>query len=120
MPPSNKITCPECVSTDVKVIDSRCSPEGSYRRRRKCNACGHRWSTYEITQEDWAKFKAINDKTGDFIYQFICDTNNTKNKEDISLAHIFIVLKMLVEKGIILIDDYQKELKKLMRKEKHG
>lgn len=40
--------CPKCSATDDRVIDSRSVRGGSaIRRRRVCNACGHRFTTYE-------------------------------------------------------------------------
>lgn len=40
--------CPKCGCQDDKVIDSRASREGAtIRRRRECNACGFRFTTYE-------------------------------------------------------------------------
>lgn len=40
--------CPQCPRTDSKVIDSRFSKEGAIiRRRRECEGCGKRFTTYE-------------------------------------------------------------------------
>lgn len=40
--------CPYCNNTDTKVIDSRPSDEGaSIRRRRSCDQCQKRFTTYE-------------------------------------------------------------------------
>lgn len=40
--------CPVCGHEDTKVVDSRLTGEGaSIRRRRECEACGHRFSTNE-------------------------------------------------------------------------
>ena len=40
--------CTQCASEDIKVIESRDVAEGqAIRRRRMCNACGHRFTTYE-------------------------------------------------------------------------
>ena len=40
--------CPFCNYTDTKVIDSRAQDEGSViRRRRVCEHCGKRFTTYE-------------------------------------------------------------------------
>jgi transcriptional repressor NrdR len=38
--------CPFCASADSKVIDTR-SAEGGIRRRRECEHCGRRFTTYE-------------------------------------------------------------------------
>lgn len=43
--------CIFCGSLDSKVIDSRMSEDGmSIRRRRECNACGKRFTTYETIE----------------------------------------------------------------------
>jgi transcriptional repressor NrdR len=40
--------CPKCGSLEDKVIDSRVSKDGaSIRRRRECNGCEYRFTTYE-------------------------------------------------------------------------
>lgn len=40
--------CPYCQHTDTKVVDSRLTQEGrSVRRRRECEKCQARFSTYE-------------------------------------------------------------------------
>lgn len=40
--------CPACGAHDTKVIDSRPAENGvSIRRRRRCETCGHRFTTYE-------------------------------------------------------------------------
>lgn len=40
------MTCPICGSDDCKVVDTRASGDG-IRRRRACQACGHRFTTFE-------------------------------------------------------------------------
>ena len=40
--------CPYCKTEDTAVIDSRLSDDGdSVRRRRECEDCGKRFTTYE-------------------------------------------------------------------------
>jgi transcriptional repressor NrdR len=44
--------CPFCPSQDDKVIDSRSSKDGyEIRRRRECETCGRRFTTYERVEE---------------------------------------------------------------------
>lgn len=44
--------CPYCPETETKVVDSRMSKEGSLiRRRRECERCGKRFTTYERVEE---------------------------------------------------------------------
>lgn len=41
--------CPECGSNQTWCFDSRHSKdEKTIWRRRRCNDCGHRWTTYEF------------------------------------------------------------------------
>jgi transcriptional repressor NrdR len=42
------VRCPACGSLASKVVDSRPAPEGTeIKRRRACEACGERFTTYE-------------------------------------------------------------------------
>ena len=44
--------CPFCKVDDDKVVDSRASGDGfAIRRRRECEACGRRYTTYERIEE---------------------------------------------------------------------
>lgn len=43
--------CPFCSAQDTKVIDSRLVSEGyQVRRRRSCNECNERFTTFEIAE----------------------------------------------------------------------
>lgn len=45
--------CPFCDNSDTKVVDSRPTDENkSIRRRRFCEACGKRFTTYEKVEEN--------------------------------------------------------------------
>jgi hypothetical protein len=58
-----RIVCPNCREPkQVKVIDSR-AVEGynAIRRRRRCRACGYRFSTYEVFEIDVASTTRILD-----------------------------------------------------------
>ena len=43
--------CPKCGFEDSRVIDSRPSDNDSIRRRRECEQCRHRFTTYERREE---------------------------------------------------------------------
>ncbi len=44
--------CPYCQEFESRVVDSRSSDDGaSIRRRRECNACKRRFTTYERIEE---------------------------------------------------------------------
>ncbi len=39
--------CPYCLKSETRVIDSRLTNESSIRRRRECEKCNKRFTTYE-------------------------------------------------------------------------
>lgn len=44
--------CPFCAKDDTQVLESRAAEdESSVRRRRECNKCGKRFTTYEKVKE---------------------------------------------------------------------
>ncbi len=44
--------CPFCKKADSRVIDSRAAEDGTtIRRRRECNGCGRRFTTYEVVEK---------------------------------------------------------------------
>ena len=48
--------CPSCHKEDSKVVDSRSIKEGeSIRRRRECNTCNFRYTTYEYVLDNPVK-----------------------------------------------------------------
>ena len=60
------IKCPYCGGEESTVVDSRRTghetyQEGYVRRRRECDICGKRYSTYEITQQDFVLVKDVLD-----------------------------------------------------------
>jgi transcriptional repressor NrdR len=42
--------CPYCGSEDFKVLETRDSLENTTRRRKECNKCGKRFTTYEYVE----------------------------------------------------------------------
>lgn len=42
--------CPVCGSMDNKVIDTRPTENSAIRRRRECNGCKNRFTTYEMVE----------------------------------------------------------------------
>ncbi len=44
--------CPYCSFEDTKVVESRCADDGlKVRRRRECENCSKRFTTYEIIEQ---------------------------------------------------------------------
>ena len=52
--------CPNCGSDHSAVYDSRPRPS-SVCRRRECSACGHRWSTIELSIEEHNALRRLYD-----------------------------------------------------------
>jgi transcriptional regulator NrdR family protein len=46
--------CPKCGGY-THVLDSRLTSKGRTIRRRQCDACGERYTTYEITTDAYAE-----------------------------------------------------------------
>jgi len=52
------MTCPNCNSENIYVVETRSRDEdGIIRRRRKCSDCGHTFRTYEVLAKDLKKLK---------------------------------------------------------------
>lgn len=46
--------CPHCGNYDDKVVESRTLANGeAIRRRRECNGCGYRFTSYERTEDNY-------------------------------------------------------------------
>lgn len=60
--------CPKCKNVDTKVIDSRLIEDWkSIRRRRECERCEHRFTTYE--KKEFVKFMVIKSDWNKEIYE---------------------------------------------------
>lgn len=98
--------CPFCHATDTKVLDSRSLEEGlSIRRRRKCEACQRRFTTYEsieitmpmVVKNDGRRENFNRDKISSGI-------NKACQKLPISTSHIEHMIST-IEKTIFEISD---------------
>lgn len=70
--------CPKCKFDDTKVVDSRETTEGDQiRRRRECDKCGFRFTTFEqietanflVIKKDGSREPYSRDKVGKGIWQ---------------------------------------------------
>lgn len=53
--------CPRCSFGATRVIDSRDLENGRFtRRRRQCSGCSSRWTTYEVTPDDFRELAMDN------------------------------------------------------------
>ena len=57
----NYLLCPLCKQGNTKTIDTRVSCNEAIRRRRHCVSCGHRWSTYEISEDVMREYNSLKD-----------------------------------------------------------
>ena len=48
--------CPECGSLAVFILETR-NAGTAKRRRKRCDRCGHRETTYEITQQEYFRLR---------------------------------------------------------------
>ena len=60
---AESIACPKCGGMKSIVVDSRKCADG-IRRRRECDNCGERWTTYEFAAETMESMKKIGRKMG--------------------------------------------------------
>ena len=54
---NNVFICGNCGNDKLDVVDSR-NADGVRRRRKRCPICDNRFTTYEIDEEDYKKYKA--------------------------------------------------------------
>ena len=94
--------CVVCWNTDTKVIDSRVSEDGkTIRRRRECENCNNRFTTFEkveimtlVVEKLWDKKEKYNrDKLEDSILKAV-------NKRKISIHIINDIIRQLELKWI--------------------
>lgn len=52
------MNCPECGSPITCIVNSR-HKNGTIRRRRECEVCGNRFSTYEVNEKQWSVINNI-------------------------------------------------------------
>jgi transcriptional repressor NrdR len=61
------VKCPFCGEDDTQVIDSRVSEDGaSIRRRRRCQVCSKRFTTYETAELRMPQIVKTNGQREDF------------------------------------------------------
>jgi transcriptional repressor NrdR len=100
--------CPFCGHTENKVIDSRLSKDGAIiRRRRECNDCGRRFTTYERIEE--------------ILPQVV---KSDERREPFERQKILRALRLVSEKRPVpestledLVDDLEKQLQETGEKE---
>lgn len=57
------LVCEKCGHDKSYVVDCRPSADG-IRRRRECENCGHRWTTYEFDRNMFLRLRNLGVKIG--------------------------------------------------------
>lgn len=115
--------CPKCTNSDTKVLDSRVvDSDRAIRRRRECDKCGFRFTTYEkaemssfvVIKKDGRREPYKRDKVEEGIWR-AC------TKRPVSVAQVSGLIGLLEEKWGLeeevparqIGEDIMEELKKL-------
>ena len=102
------MNCPFCNTPDTKVIDSRPTEEGhAIRRRRECEDCGGRFTTYERIEEIMPVVKKKNGEREPY------DRNKIKKGLMISCQKRPVSAETIDQ----MIDKIEKELQSYEKKE---
>lgn len=89
--------CPECglVDHDNKVKDSRPYKNNTIiKRKRMCNYCNHKWSTYEINEEMYSYIETYRNKTGRREWTYSEVTNLVRLREQDRFTYKVIAEKL--------------------------
>lgn len=101
--------CPFCQTNDTKVTDSRFVPESNQiRRRRECNECGERFTTYEmaelnmprIIKQDGTRVSFDEHRVRNGILKAIEKRPVSAEQVEAALGHIFRKIRTTGEKEI--------------------
>ena len=82
--------CPFCHEDDDRVVNSRPNADGTYvKRRRECNRCGRRYTTYERIEMSVLKVVKKDGKRDDFSRQkLLIGLNKACYKRPVSAERI--------------------------------
>jgi transcriptional repressor NrdR len=98
------LRCPFCNNQEDKVIDSRASKDGGeIRRRRECEACQRRFTTYERIEESMPVVLKNDGRREPF----------DRNKIERGLAHSITKRPVTVEQIKYLAEDVEREVSEL-------
>jgi transcriptional repressor NrdR len=96
--------CPFCESGEDKVIDSRVSKDGrEIRRRRECEACSRRFTTYERIEESMPMVVKRDGRREPF----------DRNKIERGLAHAVAKRPVSLDQVKDLAEDVEREISEL-------
>ena len=115
--------CPFCGHDDDKVVDSRTAEDGrAIRRRRECESCGRRYTTYERLDEVPLMVEKRNGVTEPFDKEKLTDgirkacKNRPVSEEDIERLADDVVESLLADGGnMVTTADLGKEVLERLR-----
>ena len=115
--------CPFCGHDDDKVVDSRTAEDGrAIRRRRECESCGRRYTTYERLDEVPLMVEKRNGVTETFDKEKLTDgirkacKNRPVSEEDIERLADDVVESLLADGGnVVTTADLGKEVLERLR-----
>ena len=115
--------CPFCGHDDDKVVDSRTAEDGrAIRRRRECESCGRRYTTYERLDEVPLMVEKRNGVSETFDKEKLTDgirkacKNRPVSEEDIERLADDVVESLLADGGnVVTTADLGKEVLERLR-----
>ena len=115
--------CPFCGHDDDKVVDSRTAEDGrAIRRRRECESCGRRYTTYERLDEVPLMVEKRNGVTETFDKEKLTDgirkacKNRPVSEEDIERLADDVVESLFTDGGnVVTTADLGKEVLERLR-----
>lgn len=101
--------CPKCGCQEDKVIDSRASREGStIRRRRECQGCGFRFTTYEQIEHSGLMVVKRDEKREEFSREkLLSGLKRACQKRPVSPETVESIVERVVEQ---LTDQFDREV----------
>jgi len=81
--------CPYCGSENLKTLETRDSPDNTVRRRKECDDCGKRFTTYEYVETVELMVRKKDDKLERFdLNKIIRGLQNACEKRPVTMEQI--------------------------------
>jgi len=98
------VKCPYCKAEDTAVIDSRESEDGdSVRRRRQCETCGKRFTTYETAELRLPQIVKQNGTRSDFdVHRIRSGFQRALHKRPVPTEYVDQAVERIVQQVLAL------------------